>query len=205
MSPLHSQVSSTVSWSSSIQRRSVSGPQASSLNVSTLPLPIRNGFCSLAARMCFTNFPFSSSQLSHSNSHHIAFSEPRPSIDLVHCFLIRSLCSFRCVHSFFICLISQLHRHMHNSHPLSFDCFLCITEFIWTDCVWFTLEHYMFKRLGSFVFPFLHRCHSNLVLHFSKRSFVLSSWFFNPCRCYNRSPLIHPRTLLGPFGKSVRF
>ena len=57
-----SRASSTVSRSSSIQRRSVSGPQASSSNVSTPPLPIRNGIRSLAARMGITNTP-SSSQL----------------------------------------------------------------------------------------------------------------------------------------------
>ena len=190
---------------SSIQRRSVSGPQASSLNVSTPPLPIRNGFCSLVARMCLTNSPPSSSQLSHSNPHHIAFSKSRPSIDLVHCSLIRSLCSFQSPFNVFICSISQLHRHMENSYPLSFDRFLCTVEFIWTDYVWISLEHYMFKGPGSFVFPLLHRCRSNLVLYFSKRPFILSSWFFNPRHCYNRSPLIHPRTLLGPFGKSVPF
>jgi len=62
-SPLHFRASSTVSRSSSNQRRSVSGPQASSLNVSTPPLPIGNGFRSLAARMGITNTPSSSQSL----------------------------------------------------------------------------------------------------------------------------------------------
>jgi len=74
-------------------------------------------------------------------------------IDLVHCSLIHPLCSYQCVHNlllFFICSMSQSHRHMDNSHPLFFDRFLCSTKlsglptfrFRWNNSRWrSTLSH----------------------------------------------------------------
>ena len=67
-SPLHLRQSSNRSRSSSPIQRSVSGPHASSLNVSTPPLPTRNGFRGLAARMGIANSPPTSQSLTSPDS-----------------------------------------------------------------------------------------------------------------------------------------
>ena len=115
-------------------------------------------------------------------------------IDLVHCFLICSLCFFQCVHNllfFLYCSMSQLHRHMDNTHPPpTFDRFSCTAEFIWTGLPTFGSCCNITCSNGRTLLCFSF----SISLPF-KRSFVLSSWLLDRlhrCHCYNRRSFYSP-------------
>jgi len=160
-------------------------------------------------------------QFSRSDSHLIAFSKSRPSMQSYRsCSLLSDSLSvlLQCVHNllfFLYCSMSQLHRHMDNSHPPpTFDRFSCTAEFIWTGLPTFGFCCNITCSNGRalFCFPFLHIVavqtffsgvvYVNVHLYYRRGSSIAST---AATATIARPPLIHSlERFLDHFGKSVR-